>query len=296
MLYSLFTLNDSGNVDEIISLDVVSSFKEKYSSNIPENPVEAGFNVSDTINLSNPTFSISGLITDSKFNVGGQLVRYVNGEFVKSGFGESQPEIKLDKPSLVIRNRLIDLYMKKEVFGILEHLDADAPESSSVRYVYPCALADLDFDKSDSSDAIFPSMTIKNIRVTYVEFREVKDPVPDLIPLVKDHLNAGNVTGTTGSTPVVTNSGGGEVSAALKEQKAAADEITKDLGGGNLGGDRGAHLQQEIEGQKVIYQIEAEKAFRERLDNGTLKSTQRDAFVEKYTKIKMDKTYGALGW
>lgn len=293
MLYSLFTLNDAGNVNEIFSLDVVNSFKEQYSANIPENPVESGFNVSDTINLTNPTFSLSGLITDSKFNVAGHLVRYVNGEFVKgSAAGEQPDQIQLEKPSLVLRQRLIDLQLNKEVFGILEHLDPDNPQQTSVRYIYPCALSDLNFDKSDASDALYPSMTIKNIRVTYVEFTTVKDAVPDLIPLVKDHLNAGNVSGTTGTTPEVKSS---EAEDFLKDQKKAADAATKDVTQ-NLGGDPAAHAAQEKAGQKVFYQIEAEKEFRKRLESGQLTYGQKDVFTNEYTKRKMNATYGEYGW
>ena len=74
MIYTLYLVDDNNNVTETISLDVISSFGEDYSSNIAQNSVENGYVISDSISLSNPKFNISGVITDTKFRVRDQLI------------------------------------------------------------------------------------------------------------------------------------------------------------------------------------------------------------------------------
>ena len=241
LLYSLFLTDDKGEVQELISLDVVTGFGEKYSASIPESPVESGFNVSDTINLSNPTFSMSGIISNSRFLADGHLIEFRNGEFVKVSEGGSVAPIKSEYAAVQLRERLIKLHITKEVFGILEYTNPESAANSQVRAIYPCAMSDLGFDNSDATDAIYPNMSIKNIRIAEVVYKDVKDAVPDLIPLMKKHQDVGVGSGS-GEAGIPNTEGLPDANQVAKDQKNLTKMLVDQTKGDfNLGGDPEAH-------------------------------------------------------
>ena len=120
MIYTLYLVDDNSNITETISLDVINSFGEDYSSNIAQNTVENGYVISDSISINNPKFSIGGVITDSKFRVKGQLVVFNGNTFVKSQ-GDNRDQFQTisdDDYAEKVKARLIKLWKNKEIFGI----------------------------------------------------------------------------------------------------------------------------------------------------------------------------------
>lgn len=257
MLYSLFTLNDQGGVDEIITLDVVNSFSETHAAKVPSAAVETGYNVSDNMSLENSVFQISGVITDSKFRVRGHLVTYKNGEFVKdTNEAENQSPaqqqgIVSDKPSLVIRDRLLALRQEKQVFGILESEDASNLEMSRNRVIFPCVLTSIGFNKTDNSDAFYPTLSIQQIRVTDVKFSTVAKPTEELIPLAQSKLAGKNAqsTGGTGNTDQGTSS---EAAKIEKQAKETEDKLKK-LQNGDLDPAEAAKQAQAADRDRLIH-------------------------------------------
>ena len=162
MIYTLYLVDDNNNITETISLDVINSFGEDYSSSVAQNAVENGYVISDSISISNPKFSIGGVITDSKFRVKGHLVVFDGNTFVKSQ-GDTRDQIQQisdDDYADKVKDRLIKLWENKEVFGILESKDISNVKGSQVRNIFPCVLSSLSFNKSDSASAIYPNMSI----------------------------------------------------------------------------------------------------------------------------------------
>jgi len=182
MIYTIYLVDDNSNITETISLDVINSFGEDYSSNIAQNTVENGYVISDSISINNPKFSIGGVITDSKFRVKGQLVVFNGNTFVKSQ-GDNRDQFQTisdDDYAEKVKARLIKLWENKEIFGILEATDINNVRGSKVRDIFPCVLSSLGFSKSDAASAIYPTMSIERIRYATVTIGKVTNPVAEL--------------------------------------------------------------------------------------------------------------------
>ena len=182
MIYTLYLVDNNSNITETISLDVINSFGEDYSSNIAQNTVENGYVISDSISINNPKFSIGGVITDSKFRVKGQLVVFNGNTFVKSQ-GDNRDQFQTisdDDYAEKVKARLIKLWENKEIFGILEATDINNVKGSKVRDIFPCVLSSLGFSKSDAASAIYPTMSIERIRYATVTIGKVTNPVAEL--------------------------------------------------------------------------------------------------------------------
>ena len=222
MIYTLYLVDDNSNITETISLDVINSFGEDYSSSIAQNAVENGYVISDSISINNPKFSISGVITDSKFRVKGHLVVFNGNTFEKSqGDNREQfQQISDDDYADKVKDRLIKLWENKEVFGILESKDINNVKGSQVRNIFPCALSNLSFDKSSADAALYPTMSIEKIRYAVVTVSTVKNPVPELVPKYQESLE----------TQSSTSSGAAKtVSSDLKTADAEAKSVLKGL-------------------------------------------------------------------
>lgn len=223
MIYTLYLVDDNSNITETISLDVINSFGEDYSSSLAQNAVENGYVITDSISISNPKFSVSGVITDSKFRVSGQLVVFNGETFVKSqGDNRNQfQQISDDDYADKVKARLIKLWENKEIFGILESKDINNVKGSQVRNIFPCALSNLSFNKSDAASAIYPTMSIEKIRYAVVTVGTVSNPLPELISKYKDSLEAQSKTATG-----VATSTSSDLADADAKAKAALKGIT----------------------------------------------------------------------
>ena len=206
MIYTLYLVDDNSNITETISLDVINSFGENYSSSIAQNAVENGYVISDSISINNPKFAISGVITDSKFRVKGHLVVFNGNTFEKSqGDNREQfQQISDDDYADKVKDRLIKLWENKEVFGILESKDINNVKGSQVRNIFPCALSSLSFDKSSADAALYPTMSIEKIRYAVVTVSTVKNPVPELVAKYEEQQKVGNANTTSVANGVKT--------------------------------------------------------------------------------------------
>lgn len=224
MIYTLYLVDNNSSITETISLDVINSFGEDYSSNIAQNTVENGYVISDSISISNPKFSVSGVITDSKFRVSGHLVVFNGNTFEKSqGDNREQfQQISDDDYADKVKDRLIKLWENKEIFGILESKDINNIKGSQVRNIFPCVLSSLSFNKSDAASAIYPTLSVERIRYAVVTVGTVKDPTPELIPKYKESIEAQSKT-STGTATVAS-----ELANADAQAKAALKGISGD--------------------------------------------------------------------
>lgn len=233
MIYTIYLVDDNNNITETISLDVINSFGEDYSSNIAQNAVENGYIISDSISISNPKFSIGGVITDSKFRVKGHLVVFNGNTFEKSQGDKREQfqQISDDDYADKVKERLIKLWENKEVFGILESKDINNVKGSQVRNIFPCVLSSLSFNKSDAAAAIYPNMTIEKIRYAVVTVGTVKNPTPELIPKYEEQqrVESKSSSGVANSTMSAES---GSTAKDLANADAEAKQILKGLNDG----------------------------------------------------------------
>lgn len=224
MIYTIYLVDDNDSITETISLDVINNFGEDYSSSIAQNTVESGYVISDSISTSNPKFSISGVITDSKFRTRGHLVVFNGNTFVKSqGDNRAQfQQISDDDYAEKVKARLIKLWENKEIFGILESTDINNIKGSKVRNIFPCVLSNLSFNKSDAASAIYPTLSVERIRYAVVTVGAVKNPVPELTPKYTESVEAQSKTASTSST---------SASSDLKDADAQAKDALKGISG-----------------------------------------------------------------
>ena len=226
MIYTLYLVDDNNSITETISLDVINSFGEDYSSSIAQNAVENGYVISDSISINNPKFSVSGVITDSKFRVSGHLVVFNGNTFEKSqgNNGEQFQQISDDDYADKVKDRLIKLWENKEIFGILESKDVNNIKGSQVRNIFPCVISSLSFNKSDAASAIYPTLSVERIRYAVVTVGTVRDPTPELIPKYKESVEAQSKTSTGAAS--TSNSATSELAQADADAKAALKGIS----------------------------------------------------------------------
>lgn len=280
MIYTLYLVDDNSNITETISLDVINSFGEDYSSSIAQNAVENGYVISDSISINNPKFSISGVITDSKFRVKGHLVVFNGNTFEKSqGDNREQfQQISDDDYADKVKDRLIKLWENKEVFGILESKDINNVKGSQVRNIFPCALSSLSFDKSSADAALYPTMSIEKIRYAVVTVSTVKNPLPELIPKYQESLE----------TQSSTSSGAAKtVSSDLKTADAEAKSILKGLNDDPTPSNTTAARKDSLINLNKSAQASAQAKF-----NGLGKEGRDAAIAEYGSEYKAVKAYG----
>ena len=282
MIYTLYLVDNNNNITETISLDVINSFGEDYSSSLAQNAVENGYVISDSISISNPKFSISGVITDSKFRVKGHLVVFNGNTFEKSqGDNREQfQQISDDDYANKVKDRLIKLWENKEVFGILESKDINNVKGSQVRNIFPCALSNLSFDKSSADAALYPTMSIEKIRYAVVTVSTVKNPVPELIPKYQESLE---VQSSTSSSAAKT------VSSDLKTADAEAKSVLKGL---NADPTSPTTSTTEAKRDALININRSAQASAQAKFNGLGKEGREAAIAEYGSEYKAVKAYG----
>ena len=281
MIYTLYLVDNNNNITETISLDVINSFGEDYSSSIAQNAVENGYVISDSISINNPKFSISGVITDSKFRVKGHLVVFNGNTFEKSqGDNREQfQQISDDDYADKVKDRLIKLWENKEVFGILESKDINNVKGSQVRNIFPCALSSLSFDKSSADAALYPTMSIEKIRYAVVTVSTVKNPVPELVPKYEEQQNVGN----SNTTSVVN-----EVKTDEEKTPDYAAEAKKSLG--NLNGS--AETGDTVTKTKLSAEYANKQAYANAIEgtkNSVKKGADRLAEIDAAAKESFDR-------
>ena len=172
MIYT-FLLPDNS----LISFDSVTEFSESMSASVTSYEVEAGFPISDNMVLSNPKFTINGIL--SYYNSPKRELILRDGEFVLVDNVESVSEsihIELEKK---IRGLMTD----KTPFIIIKSTSLFDILGTEVERIPNCLLESNNFNYSPTdSGAVFPKMSIQQVRLSVVEETEMVNATPALIP------------------------------------------------------------------------------------------------------------------
>ena len=172
MIYT-FLLPDN----TLISFNAVTEFGETLSASVTSYEVEDGFPISDNMVLANPEFSINGIL--SYYNSPQREIVLVDGEFVLSESSTPSPE----KIHIELEERIRGLMKNKTPFSIIKSESLTDVINTEYERVPNCLLKGLSFQYTASeSGAVFPNMTIQQVRLSTVEETEMKNATPSLIP------------------------------------------------------------------------------------------------------------------
>lgn len=215
MMYTLASFKDN-KVTALITFDAITSLEEKWSANVTTQVVEKGFNISDSVTVEPPTFSIKGIVTSySIFDMRGEIT-WVNGSFVPRDY-------KTEERHITSRNKLIDLISSGGVVTILEskevYIDSDDTVAytqtavSKVREIEDCVITSLILSQPDSaSGAIDISLELQRVMLATVDSKvlEENEVQPTLIP----YYSPATQSGSGGGEGKTKSSNGEEVSIA----------------------------------------------------------------------------------
>ena len=172
MIYT-FLLPDNS----LISFDSVTEFSESMSASVTSYEVEAGFPISDNMVLSNPKFTINGIL--SYYNSPKRELILRDDEFVLVDNVESVTEsihIELEK-------KIRGLMTNKTPFIIIKSTSLFDILGTEVERIPNCLLESNNFNYSPTdSGAVFPKMSIQQVRLSVVEETEMVNATPALIP------------------------------------------------------------------------------------------------------------------
>lgn len=283
MIYTIVIIDENERVRETISLDVVNDFSEDYDGSVPTHPVEHGYSLSDGINLSNDKFSISGVVSDSAFDLSGELIQFVNGEFIVPD--NTVDGVVLDSPSLVFKERLKSIRTRKEHFGVIvsdKKVNVNDASASQIELIYPCIITKLGF-KDNGTDAVYPVINFERVRVATTSFVEVNNPTPELIPYAKDAINVGDKTGTSSSASGATDS---SIAEAKKLEEKFGQAPSKD---------NSAEVYDRIRSDEIKETAKVQAEATQKLSNGTLTKDSAQSWVEQEVNRRMISKHG-IAW
>ena len=64
MIYTIVVKNDQGKAQSYLTFESVSSYSENWSGTVSKSTVEYGFPIADHINIENPVFNVSGVLSE----------------------------------------------------------------------------------------------------------------------------------------------------------------------------------------------------------------------------------------
>ena len=113
MIYTLVRKNDKGVIDAIVSFTSISSMDESWNSTVTSQPIEFGFNVTDNINIENPTYDISGTISSYSLFRGDKEIVWDGEDFTNKT--ESNPKFHID-----VREQMIRVFSQRKTLTLIE--------------------------------------------------------------------------------------------------------------------------------------------------------------------------------
>ena len=114
MIYAIVVNNEQGDAKNFLTFESISSYSENWSGTVSKSTVESGFPVADHINIENPVFNISGVLSAySIFRDDREI--YWNGEdFVQASENTSE------SPHLIAKDFLIKTTKGGTVITLIE--------------------------------------------------------------------------------------------------------------------------------------------------------------------------------
>lgn len=216
MIYSLVTYNSDKTIDEIIEFSSVTEFSETLSANVLSNPVENNYPISDSLTMNQTSFTINGVVSAYSSKEREIVLDGDKFKLVENTDQTTTAEVDLEKrfKMLMEDKRVFSIYRSKSIFDI---------EVTFLEKFENCVIERLNFTaRSGISGAIFPQLTIRQIRIANVVVEDNVNAVPKLQPkLAPKGKNSGT---STASGEGADKDGDGVVS----DEEKAADAVNKE--------------------------------------------------------------------
>jgi len=178
MIYTIVVKNDQGKFERYLTFESVSSYSENWSGTVSKSTVESGFPIADHINIENPVFNISGVLSEYSIFKDDREIFWNGEDFVQASENNS------DDSHLVAKDYLIKILIPlfySHIITLLESKTNSFLSNGDQRYekilsgkineYNNCVITDLSFEVSENTQnsAIKVSMKIEQLNIARTE-------------------------------------------------------------------------------------------------------------------------------
>lgn len=209
MIYTIIVKNDKGVAESYLTFESVSSYSENWSGTVSKSTVEYGFPIADHINIENPVFNISGVLSEYSIFKDDREIFWNGEDFVQASENTS------DDSHLVAKDYLIKTTKEGTVITLLESKTNSFLSNGAQRYEKirsgltkeydNSVITDLSFEVSENTQnsSIRVSMKIEQLNIARTQTTTLTEQEMQkaIIPKVaKTSVNAGSATTSTSTS------------------------------------------------------------------------------------------------
>ena len=206
MIYTIIVKNDKGGAESYLTFESVSSYSESWTGTVSKSTVEYGFPIADHINIENPVFNISGVLSEYSIFKDDREIFWNGEDFVQALENTSE------SPHLIVKNFLIKTTKSGTVITLLESKTNSFLSNGAQRYEKirsgltkeydNSVITDLSFEVSENTQnsSIRVSMKIEQLNIARTQTTKLTEQEMQkaIIPKVaKTSVNAGSATTST---------------------------------------------------------------------------------------------------
>ena len=206
MIYTIVVKNDQGEAESYLTFDSVSSYSESWSGTVSKSTVEYGFPIADHINIENPVFNISGVLSEYSIFKDDREIFWNGEDFVHASENDSESS------HLVAKDYLIKTTKEGTVITLLESKTNsflsdgkqryDKIRSGTTKEYDNSVITDLSFEVSENTQnsSIRVSMKIEQLNIARTETTTLTEQEMQkaIIPKVaKTSVNTGSSATST---------------------------------------------------------------------------------------------------
>ena len=209
MIYTIVVKNDKGGAESYLTFESVSSYSENWTGTVSKSTVEYGFPIADHINIENPVFNISGVLSEYSIFKDDREIFWNGEDFVQASENTS------DDSHLVAKDYLIKTTKEGTVITLLESKTNSFLSNGAQRYEKirsgltkeydNSVITDLSFEVSENTQnsSIRVSMKIEQLNIARTQTTTLTEQEMQkaIIPKVaKTSVNAGSATTSTSTS------------------------------------------------------------------------------------------------
>lgn len=206
MIYTIVVKNDQGEAESYLTFESVSSYSENWSGTVSKSTVEYGFPIADHINIENPVFNISGVLSEYSIFKDDREIFWNGEDFVQASENTSESS------HLIAKDYLIKTTKEGTVITLLESKTNSFLSNGIQRYEKirsgltkeydNSVITDLSFEVSENTQnsSIRVSMKIEQLNIARTQTTKLTEQEMQkaIIPKVaKTSVNAGSATTST---------------------------------------------------------------------------------------------------
>ena len=206
MIYAIVVNNDQGDAESYLTFESISSYSENWTGTVSKSTVESGFPIADHINIENPVFNVSGVLSEySIFRDDREI--YWNGEdFVQALENTSESSHLIAKDYLIktTKGGTVITLLESKINSFLSNRTQryEKIRSGLTKEYNNCVITDLSFEVSENTQnsSIRVSMKIEQLNIARTQTTELteQEMQKSIIPKVaKTSTNAGSSAAST---------------------------------------------------------------------------------------------------